>query len=92
MSQYRPAILRGFVKHWPLINLAQTSVNALFDYLAANDTESLVDAILLRPETAGRVFYNEAMDSFNFLRNRVTSTSVLEQLYRYSQFQMKLYT
>ena len=86
VSQYRPAILRGFVSDWPLVQRAKSSVGAVLQYLQSIDTGAEVDAILLRPETNGRVFYNENMDGFNFIRNQVPISSVLDQLMRYAQF------
>lgn len=85
-TQYRPAILRGLVKDWPLVQAAQGTVPGLLNDLAARDNGALVDAIMLRPEHQGRVFYDQAMDGFNFIKNRVSITAVLEQLARYTQF------
>ncbi len=85
-SQYRPAILRGFVRDWPLVALARRSVGDALGYLQTLDTGALVDAILLRPEEKGRVFYTPSMDGFNFLRNRLPISEVIAQLLRYAQF------
>ena len=38
------------------------------------------------PEVEGRVFYNEDMSGFNFLRNRLPISAVAEQVLRYSAF------
>ncbi|MFZ6799371.1 cupin-like domain-containing protein [Undibacterium sp. Di24W] len=84
--RYRPAILRGLVSDWPLVQMARSSATDTLENLHQRDSGSAVDAILLRPESHGRLFYNEAMDGFNFLRKRVTITEVLEQLARYAQF------
>lgn len=86
ISQYRPAILRGFVRHWPLVKLAQRSASEVLTSLQALDSGAPVDAILLRPEEKGRVFYTPAMDGFNFLRNRLPISEVIAQLLRYAQF------
>ncbi|MES2152750.1 MAG: cupin-like domain-containing protein [Pseudomonadota bacterium] len=82
----RPAILRGAVGHWPAVGLAQRAPEAICNYLLACDNGSLVDALLLAPEEGGRLFYNASMDGFNYLRNKVTISSVVEQLARYSRF------
>lgn len=83
---YRPAILRGLVKDWPLVQMAHGDVTEILKDLHQRDSSVGVDAIMLRPESQGRLFYNEAMDGFNFLRKRVRITEVLEQLARYAQF------
>ncbi len=85
-SQYRPAILRGFVRDWPLVALARKSAAGALGYLQTLDTGAPVDAILLRPEEKGRVFYTPSMDGFNFLRNRLPISEVIAQLLRYAQF------
>lgn len=85
-SQYRPAILRGFVRDWPLVALARKSAADALGYLQTLDTGAPVDAILLRPEEKGRVFYTPSMDGFNFLRNRLPISEVIAQLLRYAQF------
>ncbi|MBC3881765.1 cupin-like domain-containing protein [Undibacterium sp. LX40W] len=86
ISSYRPAIIRGLVKDWPVVQLAKRSSQELLQYLADHDSGVDVDAIMLRPEHQGRVFYNEALDGFNFIKNRLPLTKVLEQLFRYAQF------
>ena len=55
-------------------------------YFAAFDNGSPVDAILMPPEAQGQIAYNDAMDGFNFVRNRLPISAILEQLSRYAQF------
>lgn len=38
------------------------------------------------PEVGGKIFYDEAMKGFNFVRNRLPITTVAEQVLRYSAF------
>ena len=56
-------------------------------YLAAFDNGSRVDAILMPPQACGRISYNDAMDGFNFVRNRLPVSAILEQLSRYALFE-----
>ncbi|MRX09369.1 cupin-like domain-containing protein [Pseudoduganella sp. FT25W] len=85
-GSYRPAILRGFVRHWPAVRAAQQSPEALCRYVLglANDFE--VDAVMTPPAECGRLFYKPDMEGFNFVRNKVPVARVIEQLARYSQF------
>ena len=83
---YEPLVLRNFFAHWPLVQTAKNSLNDLRQKIQKLDTQIAVDAIMLAPECDGRIFYNDAMDGFNFLRNRVTISSVLDQIFRYAQF------
>jgi hypothetical protein len=82
----RPAVLRGLVSHWPAVAAARRSPAALADYLRGFDRGSPVDGIMTPPEAAGRIFYNEGLNGFNFLRNRLPLSQVLEQVLRYAQF------
>ncbi|WP_280152870.1 cupin-like domain-containing protein [Piscinibacter sp. XHJ-5] len=82
----RPAVLRGLVRHWPAVAQACQSPAAFCRYLGTFDNGQPVDAILLPPREKGRIFYNEAMDGFNFARNRVPLSAIVDQLSRYAHF------
>jgi hypothetical protein len=82
----RPAVLRGQVAAWPAVAQARGGSTALADYLRRLDKGALVDAILTPPEAEGRLFYGEGMNGFNFVRNRLTVSAVLEQVLRYAAF------
>ena len=56
-------------------------------YLVAFDNGSPVDAILMPPQARGRISYNDAMDGFNFVRNRLSVSAIVEQLSRYALFE-----
>lgn len=66
---------------------ALTAPASLAHYLATFDNGTPVDAILMPPAASGRIAYNESMDGFNFVRNRLPVTTILEQLARYAQFE-----
>ena len=83
----RPAVLRGYVRHWPVVAAAARSGATLLEYLRSFDRGGLVDAIMTPPEAEGRVFYNDDMSGFNFVRNRLPITAVAEQVLRYASFQ-----
>jgi len=81
----RPAVLRGQVADWPAVARAATPT-LLIGYLRSFDTGALVDGVMTPPEVDGQIFYNDAMDGFNFLRNRLPLSAVAEQVLRYSAF------
>jgi hypothetical protein len=85
-GSYRPAVLRGFVKHWPAVHKARQSPEALCQYLMDFDSGHEVDAVMTPPAERGRLFYKPDMEGFNFVRNKVPVSKVIEQLARYSQF------
>jgi len=86
-GSYRPAILRGFVRHWPAVHQARQAPEALCQYLMGFDSGRPVDAVMTPPDQRGRLFYKPDMEGFNFVRNQVTVSKVIEQLARYSQFE-----
>ncbi len=83
----QPAVLRGLIDHWPSVREARISPVAGVAYLRRFDSGVPVDAIMTAPEVAGRVFYNDTMSGFNFVRNRLTISVVAEQILRYGAFQ-----
>jgi hypothetical protein len=83
----RPAILRGYVRDWPAVKLARQSPEAICAYLLGMDSGHEVDAVMTPPAERGRLFYNADMSGFNFVRNKVPVSRVIEQLARYSQFE-----
>ncbi|MBV7536130.1 cupin-like domain-containing protein [Duganella sp. sic0402] len=85
-GSYRPAILRGFVRHWPAVQAALHSPEALCQYVLGLASNAEVDAVMTPPAERGRLFYSADMKGFNFVRNKVTLARVIEQLARYSQF------
>ncbi len=86
LADKQPAIVRGLVEAWPAVAAARESPSALVRYLTRFDTGAPVDALLAPPEIDGRIFYNESMTGFNFVRNRLPLTAVADQVLRYSLF------
>ena len=82
----RPVVVRGLVAGWPAAKLGRQSPEAICKYLIERDTHAPIDAIMLPPEEKGRIFYNAAMDGFNFFRTHQTISRVIEQIARYSAF------
>jgi hypothetical protein len=86
VARGEPVVIRGLVAGWPAVAEAARSPAALVAYLARLDSGTLVDALLVPPGGGGRVFFNEAMDGFNYLRNRLPLGAVAEQVLRYAAF------
>jgi hypothetical protein len=87
VTGYEPVVLRGLVADWPAVRAGQASPAHASRYLAQFDKGRDVDAILMPPQAGGEIGYDEAMDGFNFVRNRVPVSSVIEQLSRYARFE-----
>jgi hypothetical protein len=84
-QEHEPTILRGFVAEWPAVRGAR-SPDDFVRYLRRFDNGNPVDALLLPAEMGGRIFYNETMSGFNFIRNRLPLSAVAEQVLRYARF------
>jgi hypothetical protein len=85
-TAWQPAVLRGLTADWRSVALGRSSPPAIVDYLRRLDNGTPVDAIMTPPEVQGRIFYGEGMNGFNFVRNRLSISSVAEQVLRYGGF------
>jgi hypothetical protein len=81
-----PAVLRGLVRDWPAVAAARQSPEAVCRYVMRFDKGFPVDALLMPPEVAGRIFYSDDMRGFNYARKKVPLSTVIEQVARYSHF------
>ena len=81
-----PCVLRGLVRDWPAVAAGRRSPQELVKYLGRFDSGKPVDAIMTPPEVRGRIFYNDTMSGFNFLRNRLPLAQLAEQVLRYAAF------
>jgi hypothetical protein len=80
---HRPVVMRGLVKHWPVVDYALRSPDAVCTYLKAFDTGADVNAIMTPPGTGGHIGYSADMQGFSFVRNRLPLAAVITQLQRY---------
>jgi hypothetical protein len=83
-----PFVLRGLVRDWPAVRTAGFSAAELVRYLRRFESGKPVDAVMTPPEAGGRLFYNDAMSGFNFLRNRLPLSEVAEQALRYAALEV----
>ena len=76
----RPAILRGLVQDWPVVQAGRESPQALSAYLKSYYTG--LPAPLFEGPAAinGRFFYNDTLDGFNFESKRALLSDVLDRL------------
>jgi hypothetical protein len=79
-----PLVLRGLVSGWPAVAAGRAGTAVLVEYLRGLDSGALVDAIMMPPEVEGRIFYREALNGFNFVRNRLPLAAVAQQALRYA--------
>lgn len=86
LGHYRPAVLRGLVRHWPSVGHALCSPEAICRYLSSLDNGALCNTVLIPPQCKGRMFYREGLTDFNFARRQLPVSEVLRQIAGYSHF------
>jgi hypothetical protein len=64
----QPVVLRGLVADWPAVRAAQDSPRALMSYLAAFDAGVQIEVFFGEPAIAGKYYYGEGFQGFNFER------------------------
>ncbi|RBP48730.1 cupin-like protein [Arenicella xantha] len=77
----QPIVLRGLVRHWPIVQAGLSSSRAAADYLLGFDQNLPLTVYQAAAEADGRIFYNDDMTGFNFDRTRQTLSKVLEALF-----------
>lgn len=77
----RPYVVRGGFAHWPVVQAARQSDEALARYLMGLYNGVRIGLFQLAPEARGRVFYaDETLTGFNFSRHAATLDQVLTGL------------
>ena len=81
ITQAQPAVLTGWVEHWPSLRAARQGPAALAHYLRPFDNNQEMDTLLLSAGTEGKVGYAGAdLQHFNFERRCYPVWAVLQQL------------
>lgn len=81
----RPRVIRGLVRDWPLVRLAQQSDTAFAQRLAELDNGADVDTLMLAPEAEGLVGYTPDLAALNYRHFKVPITLGLQRLASYSR-------
>ncbi len=80
LQSTQPVLLRGLVRHWPLVQAAQRSDADFCDYLRRFGAQTRLALWRGGPEIGGRFFYNDDFSGFNFQRETHTLGELLDQL------------
>jgi hypothetical protein len=80
LPAYRPVVLKGVVKNWPVVGEAAASARQASQYLARFYNGMPVEAFVGPPEIRGRFFYRGDMSGFNFEKRHARMTDVVEHL------------
>jgi hypothetical protein len=71
----RPVILRGLVRHWPAVQDSPAGFRA---YLGRFDAGHEMEAFFGAPQIAGKYYYAEGLNGFNFERRRMRLAAALD--------------
>jgi hypothetical protein len=78
LTAERPYVVRAAFAHWPVVQAARQSDEALARYLVSHYNGVQIGLFQLSPEARGRVFYaDETLRGFNFSRHAATLDQVL---------------
>jgi hypothetical protein len=75
----RPLVLRGLVRHWPLVEAGRTPAG-MGAYLATFDAGGEMEVFFGEPAIDGRYYYDEALTGFNFERRPMRLRDALDQM------------
>ena len=76
----RPVVMRGLVADWPAVEAARQGDRAIVDYLLAERPTRGVATLRAPPECEGRLFYNQRLTGFNFVKEARQLSDFLTEL------------
>lgn len=76
----KPAILKGLVNHWPVVQAAKRSADDFIAYLKSFNYQGNIEAIRCRASEQGFMFYNKRFSGFNFERRATSMNSFFDNL------------
>ncbi|NND81880.1 MAG: cupin-like domain-containing protein [Gammaproteobacteria bacterium] len=76
----QPAVLRGLVIDWPLVEHARQGNQELTQYLCGFDNKTPVYTVVGQPDIEGRFFYNDALDGVNHQQVQANFSATLQQI------------
>lgn len=76
----QPVVMRGFVRDWPSVSIAQQSDEALIAYLAGFDSGRAVEILEAENSTHGHFFYTDDLSATNFTRRQCRFSEGLNKI------------
>lgn len=80
IARQQPVVLRGLVRHWPLVAKGLKGPEAAVAYLKSFYTGTAVVGYSGPPEIGGRFFYNADLTAMNFTATRVKLDAFLDRM------------
>lgn len=76
----QPAIFRGLIRDWPVVDAGKVSGKAFCDYIRSFDRGYPVNTVYGNPSINGRIFYNEDLSGLNCRMGQAKLSASLEYL------------
>lgn len=76
----RPAVLKGLLRDWPVVQAGRQSPTSVANYFKQLDTGGTVSAMVGPPQINGRLFYSDDFQGFNFGSENVSLSTALDTL------------
>jgi hypothetical protein len=76
----RPVVIRGLVSSWPAVCAAERSSTDFKDYLSRFGAAGEVEVFVGEPRIAGKYYYSDDLNAFNFSRARMRLSDALERI------------
>jgi hypothetical protein len=76
----RPVVLRGLVRDWPAVEATARSPEAFKEYVLQFDAGREMEAFFGAPRIAGKYFYDDDLEGFNFERRRMRFSDAFETI------------
>lgn len=80
LSSPVPLVLKGLVKDWPIVQAAQISARAGFDYLCQFYNGTRVNTAIGDEQNTGAIFYNQDFSGFSYERAVSSLTRVYDNI------------
>lgn len=80
LDPFQPAVLRGFARHWPLVQAGLQSDGAaarLLQQYSANTPQAVLN---VPASTHGRLFYNDSLSGMNYSAKQLGMTDAINQM------------
>ncbi len=75
-----PVVIRQMAQSWPAVQNAARSTAQFRHYVSQFDAGKVVEAFIGEPRIAGKYYYSDALDGFNFERKRMSFGDALDRI------------
>jgi hypothetical protein len=76
----RPVVIRGLNDEWPAVRAGETSPLAFKQHLAQFDAGGRIEVFFGEPRIAGKYYYNDELQGFNFERRQMKLADALDTM------------